>query len=40
MKAESFLQNFEKPSKSIVNLLDTKQMVQIKDNRERLVPIV
>lgn len=38
--AELFLQNYNNPKLQIHNLLDTKRMKEIKENQERLIPII
>lgn len=38
--AKLFLQNYNNPKLQINNLLDTKRMQEIKENQERLIPII
>lgn len=38
--AKLFLQNYNNPKLQIQNLLDTKRIQEIKENQERLVPII
>lgn len=38
--AKLFLQNYNNPKFQINNLLDTKRMQEIKENQERLIPII
>jgi len=38
--AELFLQNYNNPKLQIHNLLNTKRMQEIKENQERLIPIM
>ncbi|CAI6363550.1 unnamed protein product [Macrosiphum euphorbiae] len=38
--AELFLQNYNNPKLQIHNLLNTKRMQEIKENQERLIPII
>lgn len=36
----NFQKTFSNPNKVVINIIDTERMKQIKENRERLVPII
>lgn len=40
LTAEDFIQRYRNPNKDIINIINTKRMNQINENRNRLKPIV